>query len=244
MCYTPIDIRNVNGHYQSVPCGKCDLCVEGRRRAWVFRLQQEAYVSSSYFFITLTFSDEFVPSVFTMEALSLFVKRLRNVVPQFKHFSVGELGDLSLRPHYHMLLFFKDMVSHMFVLLKIRDCWKFGHVSVSLCNDRRIGYITGYCLKKNKRLGSMMRCSKNLGSDFLSDKMLRYLQAKGSCTVKIGGYESVLPRYFRKKLSFEGIRLINPYFPDFLTPTDYKVFKGSQQQKIYRLKRKKRNESI
>lgn len=41
--------------------------------------------------------------------VQLFLKRLRNAGFHFQYFGCGEYGDLSARPHYHLLIFSDDM---------------------------------------------------------------------------------------------------------------------------------------
>lgn len=47
----------------SVPCGKCDSCLANRAATWVQRLECERLHSAYTVFFTLTYSDEYLPSL-------------------------------------------------------------------------------------------------------------------------------------------------------------------------------------
>ena len=96
-----------------VPCGKCLECRIQYARSWADRCVLEAKQYKYNYFVTLTYDDAFLPNRNSLcpKDLQLFIKRLR------KHYSKkypgvkvrflasGEYGDLSWRPHYHIILF-------------------------------------------------------------------------------------------------------------------------------------------
>lgn len=99
-------------------CGRCRLCRVKKRSIWTTRIELEASRYRSNAFATLTYRDEVLPytassgsgeSVFpTLQPrhLQLFLKRLRKDLPEkLRFFAVGEYGDRSERPHYHLALF-------------------------------------------------------------------------------------------------------------------------------------------
>lgn len=102
-----------------VPCGKCPMCLKAHAAGWAFRLAQELKVSSSAYFITLTYDTQRVPinrsgyMCLYKRHLQLFFKRLRkshSSIPQhsrtpIKYYAIGEYGGTFNRPHYHILLF-------------------------------------------------------------------------------------------------------------------------------------------
>lgn len=47
----------------SVPCGKCDSCLSHRAKSWVDRLEAERLYSAYTVFFTLTYSEEYIPSL-------------------------------------------------------------------------------------------------------------------------------------------------------------------------------------
>ena len=62
MCLTPISLKQERKNVSfPVPCGKCPDCVKKRTSQWSFRLRKQAEVSTSAYFITLTYDTEHVP---------------------------------------------------------------------------------------------------------------------------------------------------------------------------------------
>lgn len=95
--------------YIEVPCGKCLECRIQRTRQWADRCVLEAKKYKDNYFVTLTYDDNHLPEKNSLRPkdLQLFMKRLRKKFPQSKirFFACGEYGDISWRPHYHILLF-------------------------------------------------------------------------------------------------------------------------------------------
>ncbi|MCE3047900.1 hypothetical protein LW137_00305 [Helicobacter sp. faydin-H23] len=64
---------------------------------------------SSSIFVTLTYSNEFLPSPpsVSKRELQLFLKRLRKALgdKKIRYYACGEYGDTFLRPHYHLIIF-------------------------------------------------------------------------------------------------------------------------------------------
>lgn len=182
-CLYPITIRNPKWNTASlvepfsiqVPCGRCIACQERRRSSWAFRMYQEASLSADLtLFLTLTYSDEFVPKTeqghLTLDrtALQKFMKRLRKNVYNrvskeskfsFRYFGCGEYGsseDATHRPHYHLILFCKDaskVVDFFAVRELVESAWQFGFTSVSPCpptsesSINRFRYVAKYVCK-------------------------------------------------------------------------------------------------
>lgn len=109
--------------YYEIPCGKCIGCRLEYSRQWANRMMMEAQYHDSNYFITLTYSDDFLPKnpvsdpdtgeylrdtdTLRKKHLSKFMKHLRKKLPEqkLKFYGVGELGSRSLRPHYHIIVF-------------------------------------------------------------------------------------------------------------------------------------------
>lgn len=102
---------------REVPCGKCLNCKKRRISNWSFRLMQEDKVSSSSYFLTLTYDLEHCPISkngfmdLRKSDLQNFFKRLRfqhgneESGRGIKYYAVGEYGGRYMRPHYHIILF-------------------------------------------------------------------------------------------------------------------------------------------
>ena len=92
-----------------VPCGKCLECRIQHARQWADRCVLEAKKYKYNYFVTLTYDDAHLPQKNSLQPrdLQLFMKRLRKKfkgVP-IRFLACGEYGDISWRPHYHLLLF-------------------------------------------------------------------------------------------------------------------------------------------
>lgn len=142
----------------------------------MFRLDQEKENCSFYFWITLTYADEFLPRIknylppphedpnetcFSKTHCREFFERLRKRYARkngskFKHFLVCEYGpNETHRPHYHLLLMvYNDFdLSKNFKLRKemrdfiIHDAWSYGNVKEKPFHGGVLSYLTKYCCK-------------------------------------------------------------------------------------------------
>lgn len=109
--------------YYEIPCGKCIGCRSDQAREWSNRLIMEMKYHDSAYFITLTYSEEFLNRVNYVDNMTgelkndrgtldkrdvqLFVKRLRKHRPEdsIRYYICGEYGPQTDRPHYHGILF-------------------------------------------------------------------------------------------------------------------------------------------
>lgn len=122
----------------------------------------EAQMHPENSFVTLTFDDEHIPANYSVSVrdVQLFNKRLRKSLPQkIRFFACGEYGDLTLRPHYHLLIFnhsFPDRKLHA-----VRDgnryyksdalnaLWPYGQLNeVTDVTYKSAAYVARYNLKK------------------------------------------------------------------------------------------------
>ncbi len=164
-CYAPISIPdpryNKSAIRLSVPCNKCVTCLQNRANDWSIRLREEAKYSTSSHFITLTYSDEticfkekvdpdtgeilYVQTV-VKKHLQDYIKRLRNVTDQkLRYYAISEYGGLTLRPHYHMLMFnLPNDLTHEYA-----NRWPFGHVYIGDVTPSSIQYVAQYHVTKN-----------------------------------------------------------------------------------------------
>lgn len=203
------------------PCGQCLPCRLNRRRLWTHRLILESLKHENSIFVTLTYNPESLPEAGTLVPLhlQLFLKRLRTAIsPQkIRFYAVGEYGELSGRPHYHLALFgigpeFTDVISR---------CWPFGSIDVGSLTLESAQYIAGYVVKKmtstdDPRLEgrhpefSRMSLKPGIGAiampeliDFLSSDMGRTLIDQSGdvpTALRHGGKMLPLGRYLRRKL--------------------------------------------
>lgn len=96
-----------------VPCGRCLACRIKKRQEWVLRLTHELSYYQQSSFVTLTYNDAYLPigemGIPTLRKADLqkCIKRIRKALPadyRIKYFACGEYGDLTQRPHYHLIL--------------------------------------------------------------------------------------------------------------------------------------------
>lgn len=172
-----------------LPCRKCVNCQRERSLMWSIRNQFEAeqYDCEQCLFITLTYNDDNVVNnklfknedvnnnIFSLKKTDLqkFIKDLRNCFNDIKirYFACGEYGGITLRPHYHILLYglgLSDIKSKFYkgqnyAFEKKYDTengsvyyselleeviWKKGFVEVALFSEKTANYVSRYCTKK------------------------------------------------------------------------------------------------
>lgn len=212
---------------EEYPCGKCDSCRVTRRRLWTTRLLLEAQNHSEMCFVTLTYSDEKLPPDRSVQVrdVQLFLKRLRErTLSRLRYFAVGEYGDHTFRPHYHVLLFGTCDSN------AIAAAWDLGFVHVGLVTEASILYTCKYSVKgftsgKNEKLGGrkpeFARMSLKPGIGALAAGELaratttragaRFVAATGDVpgTIRIAGKRKIgryLTRKVREELGMDGKR--------------------------------------
>ena len=167
-CFSPYMVKNKHTSLHGtnkvtpVPCGQCVPCKKRRSRHWVFRLDQEAQISTSVSFLTLTYADEYLPksengfATLVKKDFQLFMKRLRIACPtsnkqqRIKYYACGEYGSeyKTARPHYHAVLF---NIPHTLIRdpLKIDKIWDQGIITLEYPRNaaKTTNYVTGYITK-------------------------------------------------------------------------------------------------
>lgn len=159
-----------NGTYNGTkpPCGKCLPCLMNLRRQWAARIILERKCYDHAAFVTLTFSDEHLPSdeAELKPIFQKFIKRLRkNTGRKVRYFACLEYGTRFGRAHYHAIFFgwkvkliprSKRLASGKSVDIwideDIEDNWNLGITNVKPCDttsmSRNISaYVAGYILK-------------------------------------------------------------------------------------------------
>lgn len=143
-----------------LPCGKCMPCRLSRRRQWVVRQRLEATSHGDNCFVTLTYEDSKLPDGYQLRPADLrdFLKRLRERIKpiRVRFFAVGEYGDQSERPHYHLSLFgvsgHTDKVGSRYrywgFAQEIQLAWAQGQTFTVPFSDLTARYVAGYTVKK------------------------------------------------------------------------------------------------
>lgn len=169
-CISPLSIKHSEGTTSAdrriVPCGECGACKYNRRIDWSFRLKEEARHALSGWFITMTYDPHSVPitnGIHTLakRELQLLLKRLRkkhhaintkslspfDKLPPIRYYAIGEYGEKSDRPHYHLMLF----NAHLKTISKFDKIWSKGHIRMGAITPERIHYMTKYHVNTKKK---------------------------------------------------------------------------------------------
>lgn len=187
----------------------CDFCRTLRRSEWLGRLAAEAFTSKAVRFVTLTYDDEHVEAGFPLppEHFKDYCKARRRKYP-FKHFTVGEYGDQTGRPHWHSLQFYSGRVPTEplnFSSLWRGSGWAKGNSQYELPKSMAAccAYVWDYLDKGGKGL----RPSPGIGREYLLD-WSRMRARNGRTLTSAAGIRYTVPNSRTK----EG-KLWEYYFP-------------------------------
>lgn len=145
----------------TVPCGQCRGCRLERSRQHGVRCLHESKMHEDNSFITLTYSNDFLPANGSLHYLDfqLFAKRLRHHCGPYRFFMCGEYGERTFRPHYHACLFGLDFPDRYYWRMsdsgfplyrspKLEAIWGLGSVEVGDVSFDSAAYVARYCMKK------------------------------------------------------------------------------------------------
>lgn len=223
VCLFPITVRRGDPNEAVVPCGKCYNCLANMRNDYIFRLKAEYLSSFGGLFLTLTYNDENLPYKEVIingehikkpfpdkRNIQLFLKRLRKSLgfSCLRYFCCSEYGDITLRPHWHMLLFFTQSITFDAKLYDlITEKWALGNVQFGDITDASITYVTKYMLKDSKYLFDindtcrLMSRNPAIGSNIIMNQLeLHNLKNRDLSFVSVYGNKSRIPRIFLDKL--------------------------------------------
>lgn len=152
---------SANTNMIRLPCGRCIGCKLERSKQWAVRLMHERQMHDRACYLTLTFSDEFLPAdgSLNVDTFQKFMKRYRkHVGVPLRYFHCGEYGEENFRPHYHAIIFghdfpdkFQANVSKgkpLYVSPTLQKLWPFGNHSIGDCEFESCAYVAGYVTKK------------------------------------------------------------------------------------------------
>jgi hypothetical protein len=203
-----------------VPCGKCTNCRVQKREEWSLRCLHELTAHEDSIFVTLTYANEHVPKNMSLKKKHLqdFLKRLRKYISpdKIRYFACGEYGELSERPHYHLIIYGIGFRHIEF----IKKAWPFcdwnvpqiANASFGLVEYESIRYVAQYIDKKLSgfhesvnhtyldRENVFRLCSMGLGRDYVIANKER-LEKDLHCTHR--GKRVSLPRYYLNKLEID-----------------------------------------
>lgn len=177
MCINPYHIV-INKEEYTVPCGKCFTCIKKRSQDWAAKLICENEYHKKKCFVTLTFDNKILlkgnkyganPSFIfhienSNEYFKKFMKRLRKHYKDrmITYFRVSEYGDLTKRPHIHLIIwgtnfeenrdeYKKSKSGYIQYTSKIlQELWDCGLCTIQDININNTLYISQYVNKKFK----------------------------------------------------------------------------------------------
>lgn len=146
---------------KEIPCGKCIGCRLEYSRQWANRCMMELQYHDSAYFVTLTYSDDYLPRAVLADSetgelqlgqatlckahMSKFLKHVRKHFPNdsIRFFGAGEYGSSTVRPHYHIIIFglhLDDLVVYkrnaqgdvLYTSDSLNKCWS---NYVGVCSD-------------------------------------------------------------------------------------------------------------
>lgn len=144
-----------------IPCGQCIGCRISKAQSWALRCVHESSMHNLNSFVTLTYSDEFLPPDGSLDIThwQKFAKRLRRRMGPFRYFHCGEYGDENARPHYHACIFGLDFSgdrffhkssngNRLYVSPFLNEVWGKGYALIGDLTYESAAYVARYCLKK------------------------------------------------------------------------------------------------
>lgn len=181
-------------------------------------------------FLTLTYDNEHLPANGSLvpRDLTLFLKRLRKAYApdKFRYFAVGEYGDKTQRPHYHLAVFNFPSCAYQITRPKpscckvcdlVRKSWGKGNVLLGSLEQASASYVCGYILKKMTAKDDTRLCGRHpeftrmslrpaIGRDAMDEVasvlMTHRLDQEEDvpASLRIGSHEWPLGRYLRQQL--------------------------------------------
>lgn len=206
-CTNPrsIDTKRTPKRFILVRCGKCAECLKHYVSTWTTRLEIHGRDYSFCDFVTLTYSDDNLPSNgVSLRDVQLFFKRIRKFYSssdfelKFSYVLISEYGPETHRPHYHGLFYSNIKIDYEYF-------WKLGFVTDELILPERINYVLSYHILKDLNVpdgkNKNFRCmSKSIGLDAFDKYELKNAQNNDWTWLLNNSLQvSPLHRYFRKK---------------------------------------------
>lgn len=142
------------------------MCQARKRRHWLGRMAAEAYTAKFTRFVTLTYDDDHVEQGQGLpEAHAYKYNEVRRRKHKFKHFTVGEYGDKTGRPHWHAIQFYSTCPPEPHT---VSAHW-YGWAKGNSCYEplRSIAGSTAYLYDYIDKGGKALRPSNHLGLTYL-----------------------------------------------------------------------------
>lgn len=229
-------------------CGQCVECRLERARHWAVRCMHESKMHANNEFLTLTYSNEFLPDDGGLRKrdMQLFMKRLRKVHGAgVRFYGCGEYGSQTRRPHYHILLFncfFDDKKfyknsesgSPLYTSKGVQEIWPYGNNIIGDVTFDSASYVAGYVVDKVT--------GKNADDHYLSVDGV-YLQPEFSLMSRRPGIGATFFQkhykdiYRSDSVVMNGVEFTPPRFYDVL-------YEAIAPKRLVMLKRVRRRKSL
>lgn len=218
-CTRPVLERCKVGPVEIVerPCGKCPACLASKAQAWTYRLFAESKLHKKSCFVTLTYNEDSIKKlylsptgVYSLQKKDLqnFMKSIRKIsVDKLRFYGVGEYGETTKRPHFHVILFGLSKEDRS----KIEQAWTKGFVTVGDVSPSSIAYVARYCTKKlfNESFDyqaegvepefARMSLKPGIGANAIR-RGVKYDPESHSMFVWFQGRRCGVPQYFKDKI--------------------------------------------
>lgn len=219
-----------------VNCRQCIGCKIQDTMEWTIRSVHESKLHDSNYFLTLTYSDEFVPwdNSLSKPALQKFNRKLRKACGKFRFYAVGEYGERTSRPHYHGNYFGLEIPDVVQVGFSggypiyqsdiVDRIWKKGFVTIGAVTPESCAYTAKYLTKDDTWKDNHEWTHFQTGEIIQREKPFRLMSRRpglgyewyrryetdffpsDSC-VDSNGNERPAPEYYRQKLKETDIDL-------------------------------------
>jgi len=212
------------------------------------------------------FSEVGVPSLYKKDVQD-FIKRMRakqdylinsNLLKNtyynrysIRYYAVGEYGEKTKRPHYHMIVF----NIHPEIAEDIEKIWGMGHVVVKSAGTESIHYTTKYCIKRVGQFDktkvppfNLMSKKPPLGIGYYYSAGRYHKDTLSTQAVNIHGKKVNMPAFYKSRIfsDYEQSifkeqaeeKQVEAYWKSVAFPSADKIAKEIRYEKLQKLKSK------
>lgn len=220
-------------------CGKCESCKRNKAEDWAIRCELEAKEHPFNYFLTLTFDEQHIKAA-SKDDVDAFLDRLegKNHKNKFKYLAAQELGDVTQRLHFHLVLFCDfelDLYNpvklngfYHFHSKKIGELWTLGLHDITPFGVNCARYVAKYTSKDSK-----LFMSRNLGKTYFLKHYKEIIKDGFKVYSNFGGrFDSKIPKCFEKWFSEIDPSLIDSFKDNSKKVAHYVEAEEMRSQKI------------
>lgn len=243
-CPGSFTVQDRNVRDVRCPCGKCERCQKFNASVMTGRLIAEASEAASTWFLTLTYSPEFYGDKFNYKDIQRLMYRLRWHYPGVRFFVVGELGGVTRRRHWHMLLFFPNPTPIPNLRRGVRgrpgrpsvpgelwEHWPWGYSTIKRVKSesptdlvKQIRYVANYLHKQDKSdqdnyatIRARWSCKPILGGSYLAKIARMYAAHPGKALPLTYSFAGMRPGVGKPVWQYAIVRSLRGfYFREYL----------------------------